>query len=117
VKISSYPQLPIDWDGDGGVPTTRKATATARLILESVEAFTVYLGMKLSVDPLPNGGLDMEWVSHAGNQLLVEIQPLGGDPSYSVCKKNRSDGKLTYWADRVYNLDEVFALLLSNLLI
>lgn len=111
-QLSGYQQLPVDWDGHGGVPTTRKAAASARRILELVEAFTDNLGMELSVDPLSNGGLDLEWVSCAENQLLVEIQPLGGDSSYSVCKKNRSDGNLTYWADRVYDLDEVLALLL-----
>jgi hypothetical protein len=112
-QLSGFQQLTIDWDGDGGVPTTGKAAATARGILELVEVFAAHLGMESSVDPLPNGGLDMEWVSPAENQLLVEIQPNGDDPNYSLCIKDKIDGKRNYWSNQVSNLDQILTLLLS----
>ena len=111
-QLSEFEQLPDDWDGDGGLPSTWQAVATARRILEVVGALAEHLGMDSSVDPLPNGGIDMEWVSRAENQLLAEIQPNGGDISFAVCTKNRLDGKREYSSNRLFDLEQILTLLL-----
>lgn len=111
-QLSELEQLTDDWDGDGGVPPTREAVATARQILEIAGALAEYLGMDSSVDPLPNGGLDMEWISRAENQLLAEIHPNGGDVSFAVCTKNTLDGRREYSSNRLFDLEQILPLLL-----
>ena len=111
-QLSEFAQLPDNWDGDGAVSTTWQAIATARRILAAVGVIAEYLGMEMFVDPLPNGGLDMEWVSRAENQILAEIYPNGRDISLAICKKNRLNGKREYRSDRLSDIDQLLTLLL-----
>ena len=109
--LSNYQKLSDDWDGEGGVATTLEAATSARRILEIVGTIAEALRLESTVDPLPNGGLDMEWISQYENQLLLEIQPQGGGINFSLCKKT-VDGKRTYSSDRLYDLAQVGYLLL-----
>ena len=108
-QLSDCQKLSDDWDGDGALAITAEAAARARLILELVGAPAEALGLESSVDPLPNGGLDMEWISRYGNQLLVEILPQGGGINFALCKKIPA-GQRRYWSNRLFDSEQVLYL-------
>ena len=74
-QISEYRRLPEDWDGYGGMPTTSEAAKEAEQILSRTTRLAVRLRVEPSVGPLADGGLDIEWTSLAGNELLLEVPP------------------------------------------
>lgn len=64
LRIRSFTDLELDWDGYGAIPVTSVAVSEASLLLTQSLSVTRY-GMNLLVDavPTPAGGILIEWRS------------------------------------------------------
>ena len=69
----------------------------------------VRLRVEPSVGPLADGGLDIEWVSPAGNELLLEVPP-GADYLNYVLSWKLADGSFLYRNGRLDDPQDVTAL-------
>lgn len=104
-KISTFVNLPKGWDGIGSLPTTALAAGIAIQLLSGAHGTAALLGLNESAGPLPNGGLDLEWNSPDGHELLIEVQPQKGNLSYVLGRK-AADGSYHDKSGRLANLND-----------
>ena len=87
LRLKELMSLDEDWDGFGGLPTTRTAAAMTKKILYELVRAMRSANVEPSLAPLADGGIDMEWVSAGGDELLVEV-PAAGRPLNFVLSPN-----------------------------
>lgn len=109
-RLFSYRCLQENWDGYGGMPTTHEAAKLAEKILANTIRLAFKLGIRPSLGPLADGGMDIEWFSPTGHELLVEIPPEGGQMNYVVSKRITL-GSFEDRSGRLENPEEVAALI------
>ena len=76
-RIRHLATLEPDWDGDGGDPMAPEAMGTTAWILLTTRALTPAGVPEPFVAPLPDGGLQVDWESPSGAELMLVVQPNG----------------------------------------
>lgn len=109
-QLSGYLSLPKDWDGYGGIPTTKVAAKLAEQILSHTTSVASRFRVETTLGPLADGGLDIEWNSIDGHGLLVEVPP-GADYLNYVVSRKMTDGTFKYENGKLDDVGQVAPLI------
>jgi hypothetical protein len=74
--------------------------------LSEIATIAASVSLKPSLAPLPDGGIDIEWASAGGDELLVEVPPKGGALNYALSKRTATGG----FVDKYGRLDSTESL-------
>lgn len=113
-RLAHLAILPANWDSYGGSPINPKAVEKAKTIL--LEALAMGgEGIPLPfIAPSPDGGLELEWTTSSGKELMLEIPPEEGPVAFLLVEptvsgeEEETEGTL----GESYTLDEVIRRLL-----
>ena len=76
-RIEHLMRLDFNWDGYGGLPITNKAIHIATQLLFQAHRLTKGELKLPFIAPLPEGGLELEWIQDSGKELTLVISPDG----------------------------------------
>jgi hypothetical protein len=68
--ISKLETLQENWDSYGGIPPTSQSLKTARTILSVLSDLPACV-------PTSDGGVQLEWTTAAGDEVIISISPSG----------------------------------------
>ena len=112
-RIEYLSKLEPDWDGYGAKAISEDAIAQCQQILAETAQVPRHRLLQLFIAPLSNGGLELEWDSPSGNELMTVIPPDEGPLEYlstildSTGEKVEKDGTIPGDATLSALLDQV----------
>ena len=76
LRLQKLAELESDWDGEGGESIPQNVISRAVCILRKVNNISPTLLKEVFIAPSPDGGLDLEWGTNEGGELLLFVPPL-----------------------------------------
>lgn len=83
-------RLPPGWDGYGARPVSLSAASRAASVATGALKLRASALPEPFIAPTPDGGLQLEWKSPQGKELILEIPPGPGEPTFLLVEPTTS---------------------------
>lgn len=92
-RLNRLATLPQNWNSYGAAPINPEAKQRARGIIRRVLALAGKDIVLPFVAPSPDGGIELEWITSSGKELMLEIPPNGEPIAFLLVEPTGTGGE------------------------